>query len=143
MKKLFRRTFGRARVKFKLWLRKKQFIRTYAEVTGYETKAMAICRKLISHPNSKFTIAPLSQKRYIVNKSLGLFIIIDENKVEITNHVYHYVITLSFSDSLKIIKAFNDKVECERSQYESEIKSNIQNTLNKILDKIMSETDGN
>jgi hypothetical protein len=53
------------------------------------------------------------------------------------------VINLSNIDALKIIKAFNDKVECERNQYESEIKSNIQNTLNKILDKIMSETDGN
>jgi hypothetical protein len=104
---------------------------------------MAICRKLINHPNSKFTIAPLSQKRYIVNKSLGLFIIIDENRVEITNHVYHYVINLGFKDGLKIVKAFNDKVECERTQYESEIKSNIQNTLNKILDKIMNETDEN
>jgi len=138
-----KRLFKRLRVKFKLWLRQAEFIRTHKEVTGYETKAMAICRKLINHPNSKFTIAPLSQKRYIVNKSLGLFIIIDENRVEITNHVYHYVIFLGLKDSLKIIKTFNDKVECERTQYESEIKSNIQNTLNKILDKIMSETDGN
>jgi hypothetical protein len=139
MKRLIRRL----RVKFKLWLRKTDFIRTHKEVSGYETKAMAICRKLISHPNSKFTIAPLSQKKYIVNKPLGLFIIIDDTKVEITNHVYHYVINLTMVDALKIIKAFNDKVECERNQYEAEIKSNIQNTLNKILDKIMSETDGN
>lgn len=139
MKRLIRRL----RVKFKLWLRKTDFIRTHKEVSGYETKAMAICRKLISHPNSKFTIAPLSQKKYIVNKPLGLFIIIDDTKVEITNHVYHYVINLTMVDALKIIKAFNDKVECERNQYEAEIKSNIQNTLNKILDKIMNETDGN
>ena len=139
MKRLIRRL----RVKLKLWLRKTDFIGTYKEVSGYETKAMAICRKLISHPNSKFTIAPLSQKKYIVNKPLGLFIIIDDTNVEITNHVYHYVINLTMVDALKIIKAFNDKVECERNQYEAEIKSNIQNTLNKILDKIMSETDGN
>ena len=139
MKRLIRRL----RVKIKLWLRKTDFIGTHKEVSGYETKAMAICRKLISHPNSKFTIAPLSQKKYIVNKPLGLFIIIDDTKVEITNHVYHYVINLTMVDALKIIKAFNDKVECERNQYEAEIKSNIQNTLNKILDKIMSETDGN
>lgn len=139
MKRLIRRL----RVKIKLWLRKTDFIGTHKEVSGYETKAMAICRKLISHPNSKFTIAPLSQKKYIVNKPLGLFIIIDDTKVEITNHVYHYVINLTMVDALKIIKAFNDKVECERNQYEAEIKSNIQNTLNKILDKIMNETDGN
>jgi hypothetical protein len=138
-----KRLFGRLRIKFKLWLRNVDLIKTHKEVSGYETKAMAICRKLINHPNSKFTIAPLSQKKYIVNKPLGLFIIIDGNKVEITNHVYHYVINLSNVDALKIIRSFNNKVECERNEYESEIKSNIQNTLNKILDKIMSETDGN
>ena len=138
-----KRLIKRLRIRFKLWLRDTNFIGTYKEVSGYETKAMAICRKLINHPNSKFTIAPLSQKKYIVNKPLGLFIIIDDTKVEITNHVYHYVINLSNMDALKIIKTFNDKVECERNQYESEIKSNIQNTLNNILDKIMKETDGN
>jgi hypothetical protein len=138
-----KRLIKRLRIRFKLWLRKTNFIATYREVSGYETKAMAICRKLISHPNSKFTIAPLSQKKYIVNKPLGLFIIIDYTKVEITNHVYHYVINLSNNDALKIIKVFNDKVERERNEYEAEIKSNIQNTLNNILDKIMKETDGN
>jgi hypothetical protein len=101
---------------------------------------MGICRKLIHHEGSKFTIAPLSQKRYIVNKTLGLFIIIDYNKLEITNHIYHYVIHLNNNDASRIIKSFNDKVENERIEYETEIKSNIQNTLNTILDKITRET---
>jgi hypothetical protein len=133
------RFFKRLRAKYKIWARKSEIFKTNVETSGYEIKAMAICRKLISHPGSKFTIAPLSDKRYIVNKSLGLFIIIDDNKIEITNHVYHYVIHLNQKDGNKIRKSFNDKVESERTQYESEIKSNIQNTLNKILDKIMNE----
>ena len=140
MKKLFRRMFLRMRVKLKIWGRNHDIIKTYTEDNGYEKKAMAICRKLINHEGSKFTIAPLSQKRYIVNKTLGLFIIIDYNKLEITNHIYHYVIHLNNHDASRIIKSFNDKVENERIEYETEIKSNIQNTLNKILDKITCET---
>ena len=141
MNKLFRRMFLRMLVKLKIWGRNHDLIKTYAENNGYEKKAMGICRKLINHEGSKFTIAPLSQKRYIVNKPLGLFIIIDYNKLEITNHVYHYVIHLNNNDASRIIKSFNDKVENERIEYETEIKSNIQNTLNKILDKITCETD--
>ena len=141
MKKLFRRMFLRMRVKLKVWGRNHDIIKTYQEDNGYEKKAMAICRKLINHEGSKFTIAPLSQKRYIVNKPLGLFIIIDYNKVEITNHIYHYVIHLNNRDASRIIRSFNDKVENKRIEYETEIKSNIQNTLNKILDKITCDTD--
>jgi hypothetical protein len=44
------------------------------------------------------------------------------------------------NDASRIIKSFNDKVENERIEYETEIKSNIQNTLNTILDKITRET---
>ena len=140
MNKILRRIFLRMRVKLKIWFRNHDMIKTYQEDNGYEKKAMGICRKLIHHEGSKFTIAPLSQKRYIVNKTLGLFIIIDYNKLEITNHVYHYVIHLNNNDASRIIKSFNDKVENERIEYETEIKSNIQNTLNKILDKITRET---
>ena len=141
MNKLFRRMFLRMLVKLKIWGRNHYLIKTYAANNGYEKKAMGICRKLINNEGSKFTIAPLSQKRYIVNKPLGLFIIIDYNKVEITNHIYHYVIHLNNNDASRIIRSFNDKVENERIEYETEIKSNIQNTLNKILDKITCETD--
>ena len=140
MNKIFRRMFLRMRVKLKIWGRNHDIIKTYQDDSGYEKKAMAICRKLINHEGSKFTIAPLSQKRYIVNKSLGLFIIIDFNKVEITNHIYHYVIHLNNHDASRIIRSFNDKVENERIEYETEIKSNVQNTLNKILDKITCDT---
>ena len=140
LKNKIKRIVKRFRVKFYKWEKGSSWFKTPAEPTGYENICKAICRKMINHPDSKFTIAPLSQKRYIVNKTLGLFIIIDYNKLEITNHVYHYVIHLNNNDASRIIKSFNDKVENERIEYETEIKSNIQNTLNTILDKITRET---
>jgi hypothetical protein len=43
---------------------------------------------------SKFSIAPLSDKKYIVNENLGIFVVLQETNVEITNHVYHYSILM-------------------------------------------------
>jgi hypothetical protein len=110
---------------------------------GYEKTCTAICRKLITHKNSKYTIAPLSEKRYIINKDLDIFVVIVDNRVEITNHVYHYIIKLSEKDVTKLKKQFDAKVEQIRLDYESEIKSQINNTLSTILDKVLNDKDSN
>ena len=71
-----------------------------------------------------------------LHKELYLFIIIEDQKVEITNHVYHYVIKLAKRDAEKITKQYDKKVDEIITQYEKEIKSQITNTLHKIYDKI-------
>lgn len=106
------------------------------EYTGYETICSAIVRKTINHKDTKYTIAPLSNKRYLVNKTLDIFVIMEDSKVEITNHVYHYVITLPKKDITKLVNLFDKKVDEERIMYENQIKSQIDNTLHKIYDKI-------
>jgi hypothetical protein len=111
--------------------------KTYQEEEkSYDRLCTGIVRKMISHPDSKFTIAPLSGKRYIINKTLDIFIIIEDTKVEITNHVYHYVIKLIPKDANKLVKNFDKKVDEVRLKYEDEIKSQIQNSLNSIFEKI-------
>jgi glutathionyl-hydroquinone reductase len=106
------------------------------EYTGYETICTAIVRKTINHKDTKYTIAPLSNKRYLVNKTIDIFVIMEDSKVEITNHVYHYVITLPKKDIVKLVNHFDKKVDEERIMYENQIKSQIDNTLHKIYDKI-------
>lgn len=110
--------------------------KTYQETNSYDNICMGIVRKMITHPDSKFTIAPLSGKRYIINKTLDIFIIIEDSKVEITNHVYHYVVKLAIRDVNKLVKHFDRKVDEVRTKYEEEIKSQIQNSLTTIFDKI-------
>ena len=80
-----RRFFKRSYAKFQISMRDKHIIRTYREEKSYEQKACAIFRKLIRGNDSKFTIAPVSEKRYIVNKKLGVFIILDDNKQKVPN----------------------------------------------------------
>jgi hypothetical protein len=142
MKKWFLRQLKRLSVKFYKW-EKGSFLKTYDEESGYEQICTAIVRKMINHSDTKFTIAPLSGKRYLINKTIDIFIIIEDNKVEITNHVYHYVIKLSKRDTEKITKQFDKKVDEIRTEYEKEIKSQITNTLYKIYDKVSYELDIN
>ena len=88
MKKLLKRWFKRLSVKTKRWFRNNP-LNQKRELTKNETICLSICRKLINHPESVFLIAPVSLKRYIKNEPLGLFVVLDDTQVSITNHVYH------------------------------------------------------
>lgn len=143
IKKWFRRQYKRLKVKLHIWERGTSWFKAPKDTTGYENITTAIVRKMINHPDSKFTIAPLSGKRYIVNKTLDIFIILEDSKVEITNHVYHYVSNLGERDIEKLRKLYDTKVEDQRTNYEEEIKSQISNTLQSIYDKISKESPNN
>jgi ABC-type transporter Mla maintaining outer membrane lipid asymmetry ATPase subunit MlaF len=101
-----------------------------------EVKSSAICRKLISHPDSTFLIAPLSHKRYIKNDSLGMFIVLSNSRINITNHVYNYDVSLTHTISDKLNNMFDKKVESLRLEFETEIKSQIKHSLTTILGKL-------
>ena len=134
MKRFFKRLYKRIKVKMTKRMRKS--IPSYEEVEPYEKTAFKICVKMISHPKSDFMIAPMSNKRYIINEELGLFVIIDFGKVEITNHVFHYDVKLSGRDYERITYLYDTETEKRRNLTEAEVKSNIKNSLLKVYDKI-------
>lgn len=135
MKKLIKRLWKRFYVKYSIWHKYNAFkgkeIRSKNEII-----CMAICRKMITHPDSKFMIAPLSDKRYIKNETLGIFVVLEDRMVSITNHVYHYDVRLVDRDWYKITKSYDEKTEDLRMGYENEIRSQIVYSLSSILDKI-------
>jgi len=102
-----------------------------------EKKSYAICRKLLSHPDSIFLIAPLSHKRYIKNDSLGVFIVLSDKRINITNHVYNYDVNLTQIISDKLNNLFDNKVDRLRLEFEFEIKSQIKHSLTTILGKLI------
>ena len=106
------------------------------EYTGYETICTAIVRKTINHKDTKYTIAPLSNKRYLVNKTIDIFVIMEDSKVEITNHVYHYDVTLYEREWDRLTNMYDNKTEVIRQQYKAEITSQIKHSLRTILTKI-------
>ncbi len=116
-------------------------LKTYEEVEPHEKTAFKICVKLISDKDSEFMIAPMSQKRFIINEKLNLFIIIDFGRVEITNHVFHYDVRLSNRDYERITYLYDTETENRRVKTEVTIKSNIKNTLEKVYEAISKETE--
>ena len=142
MKKFFTRIYK----SFKIRLNKigrSSSMKTYEEVELHEKTAFKICVKLISDKNSDFMIAPMSQKRFIINEKLNLFILIDYGRVEITNHVFHYDVRLSKRDYERITYLYDTETEKRRMNTEVTIKSNIKNTLEKVYEAISKQTEKN
>ena len=118
-------------------------LKTYEEVEPHEKTAFKICVKLISDKDSEFMIAPMSQKRFIINEKLNLFIIIDYGRVESTNHVFHYDVKLTGRDYERITFLYDTETEKRRTNTEVTVKSNIKNTLDKIYKAISQKTEKN
>jgi len=96
----------------------------------------SICYKMINNPHSKFLIAPLSGKRYIKNEVLKVFIILDDKKVTITNHIYHYDVILTQRGFDRVSHMYDNKTEEIRNEFENEMMSQIVVSLSTILHKI-------
>lgn len=139
MKKFFKRLIKRLYVKWALSTRYKMF--NHVEQMDTTTKtSLSICRRMINHDSSKFLIAPLSGKRYIKNEEVDLFIIIYDNHLSITNHVYHYDVVLNQREMDKINFMYDNKTERIRQQFENEIMGQINNSLQSIEDKLLKKS---
>lgn len=130
------RIVKRISAKIKIWRRTRNTILTHRETSEYEHTCSSICRKLMRLPKTTLGIAPLSDKRYIINKEMGMFVVLIDNRVELTNHVYHYVVNLDRLAFKKLCDIFDNKLEKIRNEYENEIKSQIEHSLNGILKKL-------
>ena len=114
--------------------------KTHEEVGPHEKTAFKICLRLISDKDSDFMIAPMSQKRFIINEKLNLFVVLDWGRVEITNHIFHYDVKLSSRDNERITYLYDMETEKRRNKTEVLVKSNIKNTLDKIYQSIVEQT---
>lgn len=142
MKKFFKRIYKRFKIRLNK-IGRSSAMKTYEEVELHEKTAFKICVKLISDKDSDFMIAPMSQKRFIINEKLNLFILIDYGRVEITNHVFHYDVKLSRRDYERITYLYDTETEKRRMNTEVTIKSNIKNTLEKVYEAISKQTEKN
>ena len=139
MKNIVTRLIKRAYVKWLIWNRNS----SQKELKKSDTQkmCMSIARSLITHPESKFLMAPLSGKRYIKNAELDLFCILDHGTISITNHVYHYDVVVSERNWERLSKMYDGKVETIRQEYEDQIMSQIEHSLENIIKKVKSIND--
>ena len=102
---------------------------------------MFIFRNTLKHPNSIYEIAPLSSHKIIENKKLGVFIILDNKKITIINHVCYYSnIPMTDRDWNKIIKMYDHKVQENRMKRIGQMKSQVEYSLSKLKNKILIKT---
>jgi hypothetical protein len=129
-----------SRVLLKTSIKLKNWEQTSSQNHPTETQkvALSICRKLIKDETSVLLIAPKSNKKYIENERLDIFIVIDGDEISIINHVYNYIIKLSFRDNMRINHFFDHETEIRRNDYEQTIKNRIEYSLHTILDKLES-----
>ena len=65
-----------------------------------------------------------------------MFIVLSNNRINITNHVYNYDVNLSQIIADKLDTMFDNKVEALRLSFELELKSQIKHSLTTILEKL-------
>lgn len=122
---------------YRFYLKLKERFDIPKVVSPEELYCYDICKKLIHHTDSKLTIAPVSNKRYIKNDNKKMFVVIENNTIILINHVYSYTVYFEYNDHYRdLIKVFDEVVEKKRNELEMEIKSNIQHSLKRILDEL-------
>ena len=127
-------------IRYKLFLRRiNRFTSMESELSKVNTSQCTfICRKLIHDKNSELLIAPISEKMYIKNQELGIFITKDGHEVTITNHTYSYFIKLRANQSEKLNNFFFKEMEIRAKIMERELEGQIKHSLDKIFTTIIS-----
>lgn len=141
MKKFFSRIFKRLKHRIFLLFSGRSIKKLEDDIATYEKTCFKICLKLISHRDSEFMIAPMSGKRYIRNNELSMFITMDFGRVEITNHVFNYNVKLLNRDWERLVYIFDTETEKRRLEMEKEVSSNIKNSLEHVLDRLVKITE--
>ena len=104
--------------------------------TETERHCVKICSKLIAKPESILLLSPISQKRYIRSEDGEIFIIIDNYVITMVNHKYSYNITVNDRAHRLISESFDAEVEKRRLEMETEMTSNVKDSLSEILKHI-------
>jgi hypothetical protein len=125
------------RLMFKVYLYLQDRFDPKPPIAEEEKFCIEITKELIDRESSVLTLAPLSQKRFIKNDELGMFVMIDNRVINIINHIYSYTLVIEDSNSYEeILSNFDKKLDSIRISLEIEFRSNIQNSLKNILESI-------
>ena len=125
------------RLLYRIFLSLKEKFDPTPPIPEEEKITIDICLKLLDDPNSKLTIAPLANKRFVKNEEKDMYIVIHEHTINLINHVYSYSIYVSDSQAyVDIVNKFDKVLDEGRLKLEEEIKNNIQHSLSSILNKL-------
>jgi len=99
-----------------------------------------ICRNSIKHKLTTFELTPISNERVIENKKLGIFVILDDKKITVINHVCYYSnIPMSDRDWKKLTRMYDNKVQEIRKDKINQMKSQVEYSLEKLKNKMVNK----
>ena len=99
-----------------------------------------ICRTAIKHKMTTFELTPISNERVIENKKLGIFVILDDKKITVINHVCYYSnIPMSDRDWKKLTRMYDNKVQEIRHTKINQMKSQVEYSLEKLKIKMLNK----
>lgn len=99
------------------------------EQKKYAGMCMTIAKKLICKEDSILLFTPITQKYYIHNHELGIYMVIDNGVLSVTNHSYSYEVKLTGKNERILTKKFERELETRADKMDIEILSQIKESL--------------
>jgi hypothetical protein len=103
---------------------------------AHERQCVMLCKKLAKMTDSVLLMTPLTDKRFLKNERLKIYVIMDSNQVQIIDNVHSYSVTLRERAWQRLIHSYNLEIEERRHALEADITANIRYSLKNLLDEI-------
>lgn len=117
----------------------KQYFKHGPVINSREQKVIDIVTTKIRKKNVELIFTPISGNRYIISDDKSLTIILTGETAIISNHEYHFDISLG-ADTVEILNDKFDRILESRTRIaDREIMSNMDNTLAKIARKVKEQ----
>lgn len=129
--------------KFRLFLRNKLNTPEHIiEQKKYESLCVSVVQSLIHDPSSVLIYTPKTFKYYIKNEFLGVYVLMTDSVLSVTNHRYSYEIKISPKNERKLSRIFDGQLESRGEKYDEEMILQIKESLNDIYNKISKNEQG-
>jgi len=106
------------------------------EQKKYESLCVNVAKSLIRSSNSILIMTPKTNKYYIKNENLGVYMVVCDSVLSVTNHKYSYEIKLTPKNERKLINVFDNELEKRGEIYDTEMILQIKESLSDIYNKI-------
>lgn len=128
-----KRTYFKVRIFIRNFLSPKQI---EIEQKKYAGMCIAIAKKLICKEDSFLSYTPITQKYYIHNEELGIFMVIDNGVLSVTNHSYSYEIKLTSKSERILTSRFEKELEIRADKMDLIILNQIKDSLTNAYQQI-------
>jgi hypothetical protein len=109
------------------------------EQKKYESLCVNVAKNLIKNLDSILIMTPKSQKYYIKNETHGMYMVISDSVLSVTNHKYSYEIKLTPKNERKLVNVFDNELEKRGENYDTEMILRIKDSLNDLHNKLLNQ----